>query len=95
MMSCPAKCCELGSYECCVPIPVRGKVRGIDFCVADIVAALNAAGITTEASCCGHGEQLGTVILEDGRRILIARDCKHFECVAAALADGGRPMGTL
>jgi hypothetical protein len=36
------------------------------------VAALNAANITTEASCCGHGKIDGNIVLEDGRRILVS-----------------------
>ena len=39
----------------------------IDICVADIVAALNAANIVTVASCCGHGKQDADIRLEDGR----------------------------
>jgi hypothetical protein len=89
----PNKCCDIGTYECVIPMPIRGRVQGIDYCVSDIVAALNAAAITTTASCCGHGKQLGFVLLEDGRWILICRDKEHFQLVANALADGECPMG--
>jgi hypothetical protein len=67
----PDHCCCMGSYECQVPMPILGKVRGIDYCIADIVAALNAAGVYTSASCCGHGKMDGIISLEDGREILI------------------------
>ena len=67
----PAKCCDIGSYECCVPMPIKGRVCGIDFCIADIVAALNAGGVNTIASCCGHGQIDGDILLEDGRTIKI------------------------
>jgi len=52
-------------------MPTRAyRVAHIDFCVADIVAALNAANIRTVASCCGHGKMDGNVLLED-REIVI------------------------
>jgi hypothetical protein len=62
-------CCECGTYKCQVPMAIRGRRQDIDICVADIVAALNAAGIITVASCCGHGKMDGLVLLDDGRRI--------------------------
>lgn len=67
------KCCKMGTYECQVPMPINGRVRYIDFCIADIVAALNAANIKTEASCCGHGKDnlLSSIILQDGDHIVI------------------------
>jgi hypothetical protein len=37
-------------------MPIRGRVQSIDLCIADIVAALNAANIVT-------------VALEDGREL--------------------------
>ena len=52
----PRKCCAPGTYECQIPMPIIRRVRYIDYCIADIVAALNAANIETVASCCGHGE---------------------------------------
>lgn len=67
----PDKCCDIGSYECQVPMPLNGRRQDIDYCIADIVAALNAANIITVASCCGHGIGDATIILEDGRYITI------------------------
>jgi hypothetical protein len=63
----PSQCCEEGSCQCEVPMPLNGCVQGIDYCVADIVAALNAAGIETMMSCCGHGKRQAELILADGR----------------------------
>ena len=61
-------CTPMGEYLCQVPMPICGRVQGIDKCIADIVAALNAANITTVASCCGHGnESLARIDLDDGR----------------------------
>lgn len=66
----PDTCCLPGSYQCQVPMPIRGRRQDIDFCIADIVAALNAANIITIASCCGHGD-VGIITLEGGREISI------------------------
>ena len=66
----PKKCCKVGGYDCQIPMPINGRVRYIDFCIADIVAALNAAGIKTLASCCGHGnDKISSIALEDGREL--------------------------
>lgn len=67
----PKQCCEMGTYDCQVLMPINIRVRGIDFCISDIVAALNAANIKTLASCCGHDKMDGNIILEDGREISI------------------------
>ena len=64
-------CCDLGTYSCEIPMPLSGRLYGIDFCIADIVAALNAANIGTVASCCGHGSMYANIVLEDGRIIEI------------------------
>lgn len=67
----PAECCALGEYYCQVPMPINGRRCEIDLCIADIVAALNAANISTVMSCCGHGQMDGVITLEDGREIRI------------------------
>ena len=65
-------CCEMGSYEHQVPMPLRGRRQDIDWCIADLVAALNAANILTVASCCGHGDDaLANILLDDGRVLWI------------------------
>ena len=40
---------------------------GIDSCIADIVQALQAAGIDMRGSCCGHYKGDGEIVLADGR----------------------------
>lgn len=55
-----------------------------DPCIAPIVRALNAAGIRTIASCCGHGFRPGTIALADGRELLIARDWNEARAVSEA-----------
>ena len=60
------------TYENQACMPLGGKVRCIDWCIHQIVAALNAGGVRTIASCCGHGKTLGNIKLEDGRVLVIA-----------------------
>ena len=67
----PTKCCDFGTYDCQIPMPLRGRRQDIDYCIADIVAALNAANIETVASCCGHSKIPASIVLEDGREISI------------------------
>ena len=53
-------------------MPLNGKVQCIDHCIHQIVAALNAGGVRTVASCCGHGGEVpGQIDLEDGRVLVI------------------------
>jgi hypothetical protein len=69
-----SKCCKPGTFEHQIPMLIMGRVRYIDYCIADIVAALNAAGINTIASCCGHGMDDGSILLDDrydNREIII------------------------
>lgn len=42
-----------------------------DPCIASLVSALNYGGIETTASCCGHGNNDGSIILADGRTLTI------------------------
>jgi len=50
---------------------VLWKVAGIDYCIAPIVEALQKAGIDMRGSCCGHGENDGNILLQDGRVLII------------------------
>ena len=54
-----------------VCMPLNGRVQCIDFCIHQIVAALNAGGVRTSASCCGHTRMPGRIDLEDGRTLAI------------------------
>lgn len=66
------KMCKWGQTE---PLEIlignKKKKVDIDRCVFPIVKALNDAGITTLASCCGHGKQNGSIVLADGRELVI------------------------
>ena len=69
------QCCDepggIKTYQNQVCMPINGRVQCIDWCIHQIVAALNAGNIPTVASCCGHGNTKGNIILEDGRTLII------------------------
>ena len=68
------RCDGFGSqktYDNQVAMPINGRVRGIDWCISHIVAALNAGGVKTVACCCGHGKIDGRIDLADGRILTI------------------------
>lgn len=57
------------------------ETTGIDACIADIVVALNAGGVRTRDSCCGHGRNAGGISLADGRWLVITtRDAAISAC---------------
>lgn len=56
----------------------------VDPCIAPIVQALNAGEVPTVASCCGHGKRPGSIILEDGRELIIAPDFETARVVDKA-----------
>lgn len=64
-------CVMPGTYAHVVPMPCSRRVEHIDECVAGIVAALNAGSVPTECCCCGHGRLPGTIVLTDGRTLLV------------------------
>jgi hypothetical protein len=53
------------------------KEVGVDSCIADLVRALQEGGIDMLASCCGHGQRDGEIILADGRQLIIRRRVCH------------------
>lgn len=71
----PCEHCDgLGSaktYQNQAKMPINGRVQCIDWCIHHIVAALNAGGIRTTDSCCGHKKMPGYIALEDGRVLAI------------------------
>lgn len=72
-------------------LPIRGRMVCIDWCIHHIVAALNAAGIATVASCCGHGKQPGRIDLADGRVLSITGRAAPLPL---ACLDCGKPYST-
>lgn len=61
------------TYANQVCLPLNGRVYCIDWCIHQIVAALNAGGVPTAASCCGHGAIPGRIDLADGRILTISK----------------------
>jgi hypothetical protein len=75
----PKQCCDFGEYGCQVPMPLNGRLQSVDFCIADIVAALNAANLSTVASCCGHGKQEAVISLADGRTLTLGNVVRFWD----------------
>ena len=82
-------CCdEAGgrlTYARQVSMPLNGRVQGIDWCIHRIVAALNAGGVGTAASCCGHRSMPGRIDLADGRVLILAASPETAQAVWQAL----------
>ena len=73
--------CEQGdTVQLLVPTPphlsptgeVLWDMQPVDRCIADLVEALNAAGIHTWCSCCEHDWGDGQITLHDGRTLAIS-----------------------
>ena len=62
-----------------VSMPINGRVQCIDHCIHRIVAALNAGGVGTIASCCGHGKMKGNIVLDDGRTLIVQETPESME----------------
>ena len=72
--------CEWGTWvKVRVKVPADLSATGeaqwrdkdIDACIADLVGAIQAAGIDMRASCCGHGKGVGRIELQDGRTLIV------------------------
>ena len=61
--------CDQGDIKKIQFQPGSEKIIEVDECIAPIIWALNRTGIDTVASCCGHGQQPGSIALKDGREI--------------------------
>lgn len=55
-------------------VEIGGRRVEVDVEIAPLVRALNGAGFETAASCSGHGHRPGSIILRDGRWLIIAKD---------------------
>lgn len=49
----------------------RWDWKAVDACIAPLVNALNQAGIETRGCCCGHGWADGSILLQDGRELIV------------------------
>lgn len=77
-MDAKKKMCNEANREAAMVV-IRRNTAGTptvwcDPCIEPMVRALNDGGITTVASCCGHGKGLATIALADGREIFIAEN---------------------
>lgn len=63
----------------------RWQTAAVDVCIAPLVQALNAGGIATIASCCGHGRRPGNIALRDGREFIIAHDWEDARWIEMAI----------
>ena len=68
---CDGQCGSAATYAGQACMPLNGRVCSIDWCIHHIVAALNAGGVETVASCCGHGTRDGVITLKDGRELAV------------------------
>jgi hypothetical protein len=80
-------CGKLGAYTDVVVLPLNGRCRTIDRCIHHIVAALNAGGVETVMCCCGHGDRDGSIVLADGRELVVR---KHVPQVSDPEENGRR-----
>lgn len=58
-----------------------GRIKSCDACIQPIVQLFNDYGMQTMASCCGHGKQNTSIILCDGREVLILRNFEDTRMV--------------
>jgi len=72
-------------------MPLNGRLQSIDYCIADIVAALAAANIKTVASCCGHNTQPGVIALADGRTLTLTGHVRPWESALSNVLGQTRP----
>jgi hypothetical protein len=71
-------------------LDIGGRIVEVDTEIAPIVAALNAAGVPTRASCSGHDNRPANIALQDGREIIIARDHAEGRLIDRAM-QAARP----
>jgi len=76
------------------PDGLRYKLRlwPVDACIADIVQALNAGGVTTLGACCGHGRGAGVIDLADGRVLVITSHAAAHDGSALRQLPHAQPM---
>jgi len=55
------------------------KTITVDRCISPIIKSLNNANIETIASCCGHGNTFGGIILRGGRYLVIVDKWEDFK----------------
>jgi hypothetical protein len=66
----------------------RQAIKGVDACIAGIVRALNDGGVITTSSCCGHGRGDGSILLADGREIVLRSNGGNGSVSAPLVVEG-------
>ena len=67
-------CSHCGERSVLMRVPGGTREHPIDPCLAPIVKALNDGGVFTAATCCGHGDGMGNIWLDDGRVLALFPD---------------------
>lgn len=64
-----ATCCAVGTYECAKPVLnfkcVHPTLVYIDMCIIPEIVYLWNQGVSTAASCCGHGFEYGDIAVSN------------------------------
>ena len=81
----PRRHCGVCTNQHSVPIPIKGRVRSVDFCLSRMIAALVAGGVETVACCCGHGKMIGNIVLESGEWIGVFRNWQEWGVASEAV----------
>lgn len=64
-----------------------------DPCITELVDALNANSLSTVASCCGHGHRPGSIVMSDGRVLVICPDLETADSICDGFPDiNGDPV---
>lgn len=58
-----------------------GRIKSCDECIQPIVQLFNDYGLQTTASCCGHKKQNGSIVLKDGREIMIIENYENARMI--------------
>jgi len=61
----------------------------VDTCIASIVQALNDANIETTYACCGHYKAPGSIMLADGRELLVVKSYKLATEMTRLITESG------
>ena len=99
--------CDCHSYnsdsgtvpEIVLTVPWDNKHVSIDACIAHVVRALWDDGIATVGSCCGHGSDIPTILLERAQdadraiKCVSLTDGRRFKMLAWVLAEMGCTEG--
>ena len=68
-----------------------GETALIDGCIAEIVESLQSlpASQRTMNCCCGHGDNLGVIFLQDGRAVLVLdKWADYYQIKATGITSG-------